>query len=83
MQRRITLPDGSALGAAATRVGRVHFNPPILTRWRIKGNPPYGSVYGQQPDQMRRIGVPMAHAESDREGQAFVAAFHKGPQNPG
>ena len=33
------------------------------------------AAYGQQPDRMRRIGVLMAHAESDREGQAFVAAF--------
>jgi putative ABC transport system substrate-binding protein len=41
------------------------------------------SVYGQQPDQMRRIGVLMAHAESDREGQAFVAAFREGLQNLG
>jgi putative ABC transport system substrate-binding protein len=41
------------------------------------------SVYGQQPDQMRRIGVLMAHAESDRERQAFVAAFREGLQNLG
>jgi len=41
------------------------------------------SVYGQQPDQMRRIGVLMAHAESDREEKAFVAAFRKGLQNLG
>ena len=41
------------------------------------------SVCGQQPDQMRRIGVLMAHAESDREGQAFVAAFREGLQNLG
>jgi len=32
---------------------------------------------------MRRIGVLMAHAESDREGQAFVAAFREGLQNLG
>jgi hypothetical protein len=41
------------------------------------------SVYGQQPDWMRRIGVLMAHAESDREGQAFVAAFRERLQNLG
>src|SRR5260221_11315482 len=29
----------------------------------------------QQPDRMRRIGVLMGYAESDREGQANVAAF--------
>ena len=32
----------------------------------------------QQPDRMRRIGVLMGFAESDREGQAFVAAFREG-----
>jgi putative tryptophan/tyrosine transport system substrate-binding protein len=37
----------------------------------------------QQPDQMRRIGVLMAHAESDPEGQAFVAAFRAGLQKLG
>jgi len=41
------------------------------------------SAYGQQPDQMRRIGVLMAHAESDREGRAFVDAFREGLQNLG
>ena len=41
------------------------------------------SVYGQQPDKMRRIGVLMAHAESDREGQAFVAAFLRGSRTSG
>src|SRR5262249_22644247 len=29
----------------------------------------------QQPDRMRRIGVLMAYAESDREGRARLAAF--------
>jgi putative tryptophan/tyrosine transport system substrate-binding protein len=33
------------------------------------------SAGAQQPDRMRRIGVLMGFAESDREGQAFVAAF--------
>jgi len=33
------------------------------------------AVRAQQPDRMRRIGVLMAFAEGDREGQAFVAAF--------
>jgi putative tryptophan/tyrosine transport system substrate-binding protein len=37
----------------------------------------------QQPDQMRRIGVLMAHAESDPEGQAFVDAFRAGLQKLG
>ena len=31
----------------------------------------------QQPDRMRRIGVLMGYAESDREEQAFVAAFRE------
>ena len=37
----------------------------------------------QQPDRMRRIGVLMPYAESDREGQAFVAAFREGLQTLG
>jgi putative ABC transport system substrate-binding protein len=32
---------------------------------------------------MRRIGVLMAHAGSDRESQAFVVAFREGLQNLG
>jgi putative tryptophan/tyrosine transport system substrate-binding protein len=31
----------------------------------------------QQPERMRRIGVLMAYAEGDREGQAFLAAFRE------
>jgi putative tryptophan/tyrosine transport system substrate-binding protein len=34
----------------------------------------------QQPDRVRRIGVLMAYAESDPEGQAWVAAFREGLQ---
>jgi putative tryptophan/tyrosine transport system substrate-binding protein len=37
----------------------------------------------QQAERMRRIGVLMAHAESDPEGQAFVAAFREGLQKLG
>lgn len=37
----------------------------------------------QQPERMRRIGVLMAYAESDREGQAWVAAFREGLQKLG
>jgi len=33
------------------------------------------TAHAQQPDGMRRIGVLMGYAESDREGQANVAAF--------
>src|SRR5713101_5460893 len=36
-----------------------------------------------QPDQVRRIGVLMAHAESDPEFQAYVAAFREGLQKLG
>ena len=37
----------------------------------------------QQPDRMQRIGMLMGYAESDREGQAFVAAFREGLQKLG
>src|SRR5476649_641676 len=37
----------------------------------------------QQPGGMRRIGMLMLYAESDREGQAFVAAFREGLQKLG
>ena len=37
----------------------------------------------QQADRMRRIGVLMAYAESDPEGQAWVAAFREGLQKLG
>ena len=37
----------------------------------------------QQPERMRRIGVLMAYAESDQEGQAWMVAFWKGLQKLG
>jgi len=37
----------------------------------------------QQPERMRLIGVLMAYAESDSEGQALVAAFREGLQTLG
>jgi ABC-type uncharacterized transport system substrate-binding protein len=37
----------------------------------------------QQGERVRRIGVLMAYAESDREGQAWVAAFWEGLQKLG
>jgi hypothetical protein len=37
----------------------------------------------QQPDRMPRIGVLMGYAESDREGQANVAAFRGDSRNSG
>jgi putative ABC transport system substrate-binding protein len=40
-------------------------------------------VRAQQPDRVRRIGVLMGYAETDREGQAFVAAFREGLQKLG
>ena len=41
------------------------------------------TAHAQQPDRMRRIGVLMAHAESDPEFQAYVAAFREGLQKVG
>jgi putative ABC transport system substrate-binding protein len=41
------------------------------------------AVHAQQPGGMRRIGVLMAFAESDREGQAWLAAFREGLQKLG
>ena len=41
------------------------------------------SARAQQTDRMRRIGVLMAFAENDREGQTFVAAFREELQNVG
>jgi len=37
----------------------------------------------QQPDGIRRIGALTAYSESDREGQANVAAFRQGLQKLG
>ena len=37
----------------------------------------------QQPERMRRIGVLMGYAESDRQGQANIAAFRVGLQKLG
>jgi putative ABC transport system substrate-binding protein len=37
----------------------------------------------EQPDGMRRIGVLMAFAESDREGQVWIAALREGLQKVG
>jgi putative ABC transport system substrate-binding protein len=34
-----------------------------------------GAVWAQQGEGVRRIGVLMAYAESDPEGQAWIAAF--------
>ena len=41
------------------------------------------AAQAQQRDQMRRIGVLMGYAESDSEGQAFIAAFRDGLQKLG
>jgi putative tryptophan/tyrosine transport system substrate-binding protein len=37
----------------------------------------------QQPERMRRVGALMGFAESDREGQIFIAAFREGLHNLG
>src|SRR6266540_267631 len=44
---------------------------------------PLASRAQQQPERMRRIGVLMAYAESDPEGQAQVAAFREELQKLG
>jgi putative ABC transport system substrate-binding protein len=41
------------------------------------------ATHAQQTDRVRRIGVLMGYPESDREGQAFVAAFREGLQKLG
>jgi putative ABC transport system substrate-binding protein len=41
------------------------------------------SARAQQPERLRRIGVLMAYADSDPEGQASVAAFREGLQKLG
>jgi putative ABC transport system substrate-binding protein len=41
------------------------------------------AVRAQQPDRMRRIGVLTTYADSDTEGQAWVAAFREGLQKLG
>ena len=41
------------------------------------------SAHAQQPERMRRIGVLMAHAENDPEGQTFVAVFRETLQKLG
>jgi len=38
---------------------------------------------GQHTDQIRQIGMLMAYAEDDREGQAFVSEFRKGLEELG
>ncbi len=40
-------------------------------------------AHAQQADRVRRIGVLMGYAASDRQGQAFVAAFGEGLQRLG
>ena len=41
------------------------------------------TAHAQQPDRMRRIGVLMAHAESDPEFEAYLASFREGLQKLG
>ena len=41
------------------------------------------AAHAQQGERMRRIGVLMAYAESDPEGQALVAAFREELQKLG
>ena len=41
------------------------------------------AAQAQPPERVRRIGVLMAYAESDGEGQAWIAAFREGLQKVG
>ena len=41
------------------------------------------AALGQQPEPVRRIGVLMAHPESDPEFQDYVSAFREGLHNLG
>ena len=41
------------------------------------------TAHTQQPERMRRLGVLMAHAENDPEGQIFVAVFRETLQKLG
>ena len=41
------------------------------------------AAHPQQPELMRRVGALMGFAESDREGQIFIAAFREGLHNLG
>ena len=41
------------------------------------------AAVAQQPERMRRVGVLMAHAESDPEFQAYLAAFREELQKLG
>jgi ABC-type uncharacterized transport system substrate-binding protein len=75
-------------------VGSVFFDPTLRAKGSCMKRREFITVLGgaaawpvaaraQQPDRMRRIGVLMAYAESDREGQARVAAFRDGLQKLG
>ena len=35
------------------------------------------AAHAQQPDRMRRIGMLMAYAENDAQGQAYIAVFRE------
>jgi putative tryptophan/tyrosine transport system substrate-binding protein len=48
----------------------------VATAWPL-------AARAQQSERVRRIGVLMAYEQSDREGQAFVAAFREGLQKLG
>ena len=45
----------------------------VAVAWPLAAHP-------QQPERMRRVGALMGFAESDREGQIFIAAFREGLQ---
>jgi putative tryptophan/tyrosine transport system substrate-binding protein len=64
------------MGRAMQRREFITFLGSAVTAWPL-------TVRAQQPERMRRIGVLMAHAENDPEGQVFVAVFRETLQKLG
>src|SRR5262249_50850994 len=70
--------DPQPEGQMASHIGRRKFLATLAgaAAWPL-------AARAQQPDRMRRIGVLMGYAESDREGQANIVAFQGGLQKLG
>src|SRR5499427_1032026 len=71
--------DPQPEGHMATYIGRRNFLATLggaVAAWPL-------AARAQQPDRMRRIGVLMGYAESDREGRANFVAFQGGLQKLG
>jgi putative tryptophan/tyrosine transport system substrate-binding protein len=65
-----------AYGARMQRRELIIFLGGAVAAWAV-------TVRAQQPQRMQRIGVLMAHAENDPEGQVFVAVFRETLQKRG